>query len=172
MSEGETTSQAASGNKVFVADAGAMQFERLGDWTIKPGEGGSIRFFDRNEEADADRVRPVWDTILDTLKLYGTSRNRLNIDGSHRPAKLSLNWRACSWERRAGSWGGTRPRPAALGSEWDEGNPPRPPHPGKPPPGGRGENSAGHHDGLARFRVFQHQRVRAVDLLNRLRGER
>ena len=102
MSEGETTSQAAPGNKVFVADAGAMQFERLGDWTIKPGEGGSIRFIDRKEEADADRVRPVWDTILDTLKLYGTSRNRLNIDGSHRPAKLSLNWRACSWGRRPG----------------------------------------------------------------------
>ncbi len=89
MSEGETTSQAAPGNKVFVADAGAMQFQCLGDWTIKPGEGGSIRLFDRKKEAD--RARPVWDTILDTLKLDGTSRNRLNIDGSHRPAKLNLN---------------------------------------------------------------------------------
>ncbi len=177
--------QAAPGNKVFVADAGAMQFECPGDWTIKPGKSGSIRFFDRKREADADmrlevtliyapnidwsglpltqlientalsgdprgptgrgpfnhlrratleaawlevdfieaaenrpahsricmargpgayalitmdfwvddadRARPVWDTVLDTLKLDGASRNRLNIDGSHRPAKLSLN---------------------------------------------------------------------------------
>ena len=74
-----------------MADAGAMQFECPGDWTIKPGEGGSIRFFGRKKEADADRARPVWDTVLDTLKLDGTSRNRLNIDGSHRPAKLNLN---------------------------------------------------------------------------------
>ena len=46
--------QAAPGNKVFVADRGAMQFEVPGDWTIKPGEKGSIRFFDRKKEADAD----------------------------------------------------------------------------------------------------------------------
>ena len=49
---------------------------------------------------DADRARPVWDTVIDSLKLDGTSRNRLNIDGSHRAAKLSLNRRASSWGRR------------------------------------------------------------------------
>jgi hypothetical protein len=177
--------QAAPGNKVFVADAGAMQFEVPGSWTIKPGENGSIRFFDRKKEADADirlevsliyapnidwsglplpqlvedaalsgdprgltgrgpfhhfrratlegvwlevdfiddtenrpahsricmargpgayalitmdfwvddseRARPVWEAAIETLKLDGTSRDRLNIDGSHRPRKLSLN---------------------------------------------------------------------------------
>ena len=46
--------EAAPGNKVFVADAGAMQFEVPQNWSIKQGEGGSIRFFDRKKEKDAD----------------------------------------------------------------------------------------------------------------------
>ena len=44
---------AAPGNKIFVADRGAMQFEYPEGWVVGPGEDGSIRFFDR-EEADAD----------------------------------------------------------------------------------------------------------------------
>ena len=46
--------EAAPGNKVFVADAGAMQFEVPQNWTIKQGKSGSIRFFDRKKEKDAD----------------------------------------------------------------------------------------------------------------------
>ena len=45
--------KARPGNKVFVADRGKAQFEIPGDWEISPGEGGSIRFFDK-PEADAD----------------------------------------------------------------------------------------------------------------------
>ena len=40
---------------------------------------------------DSERARPVWEAAIETLKLDGTSRDRLNIDGSHRPRKLSLN---------------------------------------------------------------------------------
>ncbi len=176
---------AAPGNKIFVADAGAMQFEIPRKWTISPGESGSIRFFDKKNEADADmrlevsliyapnidwsglplsqliedaalshdsrdmtgrspfhevrratlemawlevdfvdpaenrpahsricmargpgayalitldfwtedaaRAYKVWDSALNSLKLDSTSRDRLNLDGSHRPPKLSLN---------------------------------------------------------------------------------
>ena len=177
---------AAPGNKVFVADAGAMQFEIPQDWVIKPGEKGSIRFFDKEDEVAADmrlevslfymppyvdwtglplvqliedaalssesrditdrgpihemrrstlemawiqvdfndpaedrlahsrigiargpaahalltldfwpehiaRARKVWDGALKSFKLDANSRNSLNIDGSHKPRKLSLN---------------------------------------------------------------------------------
>ena len=176
---------AAPGNKIFVADAGAMQFEIPRKWTISPGENGSIRFFDKKNEVDADirleisliytpnidwsglplpiliedaalsgdsrgitgrgpfqelrratleaswlevdfvdptenraahsligmargpgayalitmdfwtedvdRAHRVWDSVVGSLKLDGTNRDRLNIDGSHRTAKLSLN---------------------------------------------------------------------------------
>ncbi len=177
---------AAPGNKIFVADAGAMQFEIPRDWVIKPGENGSIRFFDKEDEVAADmrlevslfyvppyvdwtglplaqlledsalsnesrgitdrgpfhetrratletvwvqvdftdpgenrlahsrigiargpaahalmtmdfwpehiaRARKVWDGALKSLKLDGNSRDSLNLDGSHKPRKLSLN---------------------------------------------------------------------------------
>lgn len=177
---------AAPGNKIFVADAGAMQFEIPHDWVIKPGEGGSIRFFDKEDEVAADmrlevslfyvpstvdwsglplvqliedsalsgsargytdrgpfhewrratleaawlqvdfidpvedrlansricmargpaahalitldfwpehvaRARKVWDAALSSLKLDGNSRDSLNLDGSHKPRRLSIN---------------------------------------------------------------------------------
>ena len=177
---------AAPGNKIFVADAGAMQFEIPRSWVIKPGEGGSIRFYDKEDEVAADmrlesslfyvppnvdwsglpliqlledsvlsgnsrdytdrgpchefrratleavwlqvdfidpeenrlansriciargpaahalitldfwpehisRARRVWDGALNSLKLDGNSRDSLNLDGSHKPRRLSLN---------------------------------------------------------------------------------
>ena len=177
---------AAPGNKIFVADAGAMQFEIPRSWVIKPGEAGSIRFFDKEDEVAADmrlevsllyvppyvdwtglpltqliedsalsrdsrgitdrgpfhemrratlevawlqvdftdpaenrlahsrigiargpaahalitmdfwpehiaRARKVWDGALNSLKLDGNSRDSLNLDGSHKPRKLSMN---------------------------------------------------------------------------------
>ena len=176
---------AAPGNKVFIADAGAMQFEVPRKWHISPGENGSIRFFDKMREEsadirlevsliyaanidwsglplpvliersvlsedyrgitnrgpyeqmrratleaawlevdfvdptenrpahsrvcmargpgayalisldfwteDGDRARKVWDSVLGSLKLDGTNRDRLNMDGSPRTPKLSLN---------------------------------------------------------------------------------
>ena len=176
---------AAPGNKVFVADAGAMQFEVPRKWHLSQGESGSIRFFDRKREEDADirlevtliyapdidwsglplpvliertalsgdsrgitsrgpyqelrratleaawlevdftdptenrpahsrialargpgayalitfdfwtedgdRARPVWDSVLASLKLDGNNRNRLNLDGSPRLPKFSMN---------------------------------------------------------------------------------
>ena len=176
---------AAPGNKVFVADAGAMQFEVPRKWHISPGESGSIRFFDKKREEDADmrlevsliyalnidwsglplpilienaalsedsrgitnrgpyqelrratleaawlevdfvdltenrpahsricmargpgayalmtldfwpedgdRARKVWDSALSSLKLDGTNRDRLNIDGSLKAPRISLN---------------------------------------------------------------------------------
>ena len=175
----------APGNKVFVADAGAMQFEIPRKWHMKPGENDSIRFFDKKNEVDADvrlevsliytpnidwsglplpllveisalagdsrgitgrgpfqelrratleaawlevdfidptenrsahsligmargpaayalltldfwtedgpRARRVWDSVIGSLKLDGTSRDRLNLDGSPRVPKLSMN---------------------------------------------------------------------------------
>lgn len=47
---------ARPGNKVFVADRGKAMFEVPGDWTISPHPdgGGSIRFFDKPKESDAD----------------------------------------------------------------------------------------------------------------------
>ena len=176
---------AAPGNKVFVADAGAMQFEVPRKWTLIQGEGSSIRFFDKKREEDADirlevsliyapeidwsglplpllienaalsrdsrsitargeyqelrratleaswlevdfvdptddrpahsricmargpgayalitldfwtedgdRARKVWDSVLGSLKLDGNNRGRLNIDGSIKAPRLSLN---------------------------------------------------------------------------------
>ena len=176
---------AAPGNKVFIADAGAMQFEIPRKWHLSPGESGSIRFFDKKREddadirlevsliyaanidwsglplpllienaalsddnrgitnrgpyqelrrstleaawlevdfmdatenrsahsrigmargpgayaiitldfwtEDADRARSVWDSVMASLKLDGNSRGRLNIDGSVRVPKLSMN---------------------------------------------------------------------------------
>ena len=176
---------AAPGNKVFIADAGAMQFEIPRKWHLSLGESGSIRFFDRKREDDADirlevsliyaanidwsglplpliienaalsddnrgitnrgpyqelrrstleaawlevdfmdttenrsahsrigmargpgayalitldfwtedgdRARSVWDSVMASLKLDGNSRGRLNIDGSVRVPKLSMN---------------------------------------------------------------------------------
>ena len=44
---------AKPGNKVFVANRGAVQFEIPQDWIVTPGENGSIRFFDHEAEDDA-----------------------------------------------------------------------------------------------------------------------
>ena len=176
---------AAPGNKVFVADAGAMQFEVPRKWHLIPHEGNSIRFFDRKREEDADirlevsliyapnidwsglplpvlieksaladddrgitrqgpyeqfrratleaawlevdfmdanegrpahsricmargpgayalitmdfwsedgdRARKVWSSVMSSLKVDGTSRDTLNLDGSLRAPRLSLN---------------------------------------------------------------------------------
>lgn len=176
---------AAPGNKVFVADAGAMQFEVPRKWHLIPHEGTSIRFFDRKKEEEADirlevsliyapnidwsglplpilienaalsddkrgithrgpyeqfrratlevawlevdfvdptenrpahsricmargpgayalitmdfwtedgdRARKVWESVMSSLKVDGTNRDRLNLDGSIRTPKLSLN---------------------------------------------------------------------------------
>ena len=177
---------ASPGNKIFVADAGAMQFEIPRDWVVKPGEAGSIRFFDKEDEVAADmrlevsllyapplvdwtglpltqliedsvlshesrgitgrgpfhemrratleiawlqvdfidpaenrlahsrigiargpaahalmtfdfwpehipRARKIWYGALRSLKLDGNSRDSLNIDGSHKLRRLSLN---------------------------------------------------------------------------------
>ena len=46
--------KARPGNKIFVADRGKAQFEIPRDWVISPGESGSIRFFDKPDEAEAD----------------------------------------------------------------------------------------------------------------------
>ncbi len=176
---------ATPGNKVFVADAGAMQFEIPRKWHMKPGENDSIRFSDKKNEVDAGiklevsliytpnidwsglplpllietsalsddsrgitgrgpfqelrratleaawlevdfidptenrsahslismargpaayalltldfwtedgpRARRVWDSVIGSLKLDGNSRDRLNLDGSPRVPKLSMN---------------------------------------------------------------------------------
>ena len=176
---------AAPGNKVFIADAGAMQFEIPRKWHLSPGESGSIRFFDKKREENADirlevsliyapdidwsglplpilienaalsddsrgitnrgpyqelrratleaawlevdfmdttenrsahsricmargpgayalitldfwtedgeRARRVWDSVLSSLKVDGTNRGRLNLDGSVRTPRISMN---------------------------------------------------------------------------------
>ena len=48
--------KARPGNKVFVADRGKAMFEVPDDWTFSPNPdgGGSIRFFDKPKENDAD----------------------------------------------------------------------------------------------------------------------
>ncbi len=44
------------GNKIFVADRGAVAFEYPHDWIISPSESGSIRFFDAPEPDDNIRL--------------------------------------------------------------------------------------------------------------------
>ena len=44
---------AKPGNKVFVANRGQVIFEIPQAWAVKPGESGSIRFFDHEDEDEA-----------------------------------------------------------------------------------------------------------------------
>jgi hypothetical protein len=39
--------QAAPGNKIFVANSGAVRFDYPGTWIVEPGDKGSICFYDR-----------------------------------------------------------------------------------------------------------------------------
>ena len=47
---------AKAGNKVFIADRGAVQFEFPESWVVSPHEGGSIRLFDKAEPDDDIRL--------------------------------------------------------------------------------------------------------------------
>ena len=81
---------AAPGNKVFVADAGAMQFEVPRKWHIgSPGENGSVRFFDRKREKDAD-IR------LEVTLIYAP-----DIDWSGLPLPLLIERTALSGDSRS-----------------------------------------------------------------------
>ena len=71
--------KAAPGNKIFVADRGAMQFEYPKDWIMSFGESGSIRFFDR-EEADADIRLEVSLIYVPPIDWTGLSLARLLED--------------------------------------------------------------------------------------------
>ena len=74
---------ARPGNKVFVADRGKAIFEVPGDWTISPHPdgGGSIRFFDKPKEDDAD-MRLEFSIIYPPLRYPDTG---LPIDWSGLP---------------------------------------------------------------------------------------
>ena len=48
--------RAKLGNKIFVANRGAVQFEYPKDWIVSPHEGGSVRFFDKEEPDDNIRL--------------------------------------------------------------------------------------------------------------------
>ena len=74
---------ARPGNKVFVADRGKAIFEVPGDWTISPNPdgSGSIRFFDKPKEADAD-MRLEFSIIYPPLRYPDTG---LPIDWSGLP---------------------------------------------------------------------------------------
>lgn len=71
--------KAAPGNKIFVADRGAMQFEYPKDWILSFGESGSVRFFDR-EEADADIRLEVSLIYVPPIDWNGLSLARLLED--------------------------------------------------------------------------------------------
>ncbi len=71
--------KAAPGNKIFVADRGAMQFEYPRDWVISFGESGSIRFFDK-EEADADMRLEVSLIYVPPIDWSGLSLSQLVDD--------------------------------------------------------------------------------------------
>ena len=85
---------ARPGNKVFVADRGKAIFEVPGDWTISPNPdgGGSIRFFDKPKEADAD-IRLEFSIIYPPLRYPDTG---LPIDWSGLPLDQA--------DRRQRSW--------------------------------------------------------------------
>ena len=78
MPENHTWS-AAPGNKIFVADRGAMQFEYPKDWVVSPGDSGSIRFFDQ-EEADADIRLEISLIYVPPIDWSGLSLTRLIDD--------------------------------------------------------------------------------------------
>ena len=82
--------KAAPGNKIFVADQGAMQFEYPEDWVIAFGESGSIRFFDQ-EEADADMRLEVSLIYVPPIDWQGLSLTRLIDEAvlSEDPRKLT-----------------------------------------------------------------------------------
>ena len=73
--------KAAPGNKIFVADRGAMQFEYPGDWIMDFGESGSIKFFDR-EEVDADIRLEVSLIYVPPIDWNGLSLVRLLEDAA------------------------------------------------------------------------------------------
>ena len=99
--------RAKPGNKIFVADRGAVQFEYPGSWIVSPHEGGSIRFFDKEEPDDNIRlevsvihVPPIdWSDLLltDLIEDAALSKDSRGLTnrGPFREAKrrdLELVW--------------------------------------------------------------------------------
>ena len=69
--------QARKGNKIFVADRGAVQFEYPGDWVPSPGE-HSFCFYDKPEpdddirlECSVIRMPPIKDDDLERPSTVG-----------------------------------------------------------------------------------------------------
>lgn len=84
--------KARPGNSIFVADRGAMQFEYPSDWICEPQEGGSIRFFDR-EEADADIRLEVSLIYVPPIDWSGLSLVQLLEDTVVSQDTRGLTWR-------------------------------------------------------------------------------
>ena len=144
--------KAAPGNKIFVADRGAMQFEYPKDWVISSGESGSTRFFDK-EEADADMRLEVSLIYVPPIDWSGLSLSQLVDDAAvshdtrgltdHTPyqemkrANLEAAWLEASFrdpgeDRKAPTHGSAWPVAPGLMllSRWSSG-PRTPPAPGK-----------------------------------------
>ena len=99
--------RAKHGNKIFVANRGAVQFEYPASWIVSPHEGGSVRFFDKEEPDDNIRlevsvihVPPIdWSDLLltDLIEDAALSKDSRGLTnrGPFREAKrrdLELGW--------------------------------------------------------------------------------
>ena len=81
---------AKPGNKVFVANRGAVMFEIPQDWVVKPGESGSIRFFDHEDEDDAKMRLEV--SVMQDAMFLGDEAAMRDLRVAHsRPA---VDWSA------------------------------------------------------------------------------